>query len=246
MAGTKNSVKSKIANFIEEDESNEKNTTSKTTGRGRKKAANISDDNSDIAEFKTPSRRGRQKKSQTLEESIEEEETTNFTDSSDDTDENDDENTSDDTTQKRRKTSNTKRKRSDNRQVLVAADRENGKLQGIFLDAGHAAHVLGMSVRQIKSDLMKGTKLTKLAWLKVPAGDTLDQKDIERNAKVAFKEWVTTGGVPEKKKPGRKPAKVNPNDVMKLINKTNLNQLDEKTMRKLNNLLSGVSTTKKK
>jgi hypothetical protein len=236
MAGTKNSVKSKIANFMEDD------AKPKRTGRGRK-SANISDsDENETTQFKSQSRRGKPKKSESLEEATQEEETTNFSSSSEEDSDSDD---ISENKPKRRSKASDGRKRSENRQVLVAANRENGKLQGIFLDAGHAAHVLGLSVRHIKSDLTRGTKHTKLAWLKVPAGDTLDQKDIERNAKVAFKEWAATGGVPEKKKPGRKAAKVNPEDVMKMIKKTDLNQLDEKTMRKLNNLLSNITTTKK-
>jgi hypothetical protein len=136
------------------------------------------------------------------------------------------------------------RKRSDNRQVLVAADKESGKIQGIFLDAGHAAFILGLKVTDIKSDTNKGTKKTKLAWLKVPAGATLDQKEIERDAKLAFKEWSITGGVPPKKKPGRKPAHVDSNELNKMIKQTDLNKLDHKTMRRLKNLLAKASSDK--
>jgi hypothetical protein len=135
------------------------------------------------------------------------------------------------------------RKRSDNRQVLVAADMDSGKLHGIFLDAGHAAFILGLKVADIKSDTNKGTKKTKLAWMKVPAGGTLDQKEIERGAKIAFKEWKATGGVPAKKKPGRKPAHVDPNELNNMIKKADINKLDDKTMRKLRNLLAKAGAT---
>jgi hypothetical protein len=133
------------------------------------------------------------------------------------------------------------KKRSDNRQVLVAANIESGKLEGIFLDAGHAAKVLGLNVKTIKLDMTKGTRHTKYAWLKVPAGNSLDQKEIERNAKSEFKVWKTTGGVPEKKKPGRKPAKINPEDITRMIKKTDMTKVDEKTMRKLRNIFANIA-----
>lgn len=262
----KNSRQSKIESFMNHEEEQE---TSTPQRRGRKRKDETTNLETSETETETKrrkrisdepiasstgKRRGRRKKEEINQE--EEELTTAFKqaekqeevednmeyeDNLEDSDATDVADSLDESKPKRRRG----RKRSENRQILVAADRDSGKVHGIFLDAGHAAFVLGKKVGDIKSDLNRGTNKTKLAWLKVPAGDTLDQKQIIKDAKDAFKEWKVTGGVPEKKKPGRKPARVAPKEVESMIDKTDLNQLDAKTLRQIKNLLSKHKSTSK-
>jgi hypothetical protein len=246
--------RTKIANLINDDDnSTQEEAPKRKSGRPRKDANIDSDvnngDETTNFETATSKRKGRPRKN-VSDENVSDTETTNFqsneSESDSESNENGDEVKKQTNGRRARSPKDGRRRRSENRQVLVAADTESGKIKGIFLDAGHAAHVLGMNVKTIKSDIVKGTKQTKLAWLKVPAGETLDQKEIERNAKTEFKEWKATGGVIEKKKPGRKPNKVNVDDISNMIKKTNLNQLDEKTMRKLQSILSKANASTEK
>lgn len=128
--------------------------------------------------------------------------------------------------------------RSENRQVLCFFDPSSSKIKGVFLDAGHASHVLGIDVQDIKNDIAKGTEKTGGVWIKAPVGATVNHREIQKVARQMYKEMkgVTAG---------RKP-NVPREETIQKINALDFSKMDDRAFRKINRLLTALETGPKK